>query len=78
MSDNHRDAPQRIRRRRKIEAALDDDVKFITVQRLCKITSIGKTLAWKMIADGRVKTISLGNRRLILRSSIDALIAEAA
>ncbi len=57
---------------------MDDDVKFITVQRLCKITSIGKTLAWKMIADGRVKTISLGNRRLILRSSIDALIAEAA
>jgi hypothetical protein len=40
----------------------------------CELVGISNSTMWKFIAAGRVKTISLGRRRLIIYSSLEELI----
>jgi len=43
----------------------------------CQVLSISRTSIYKMIAEGRLKTIKNAGRTLISRSEIDRLLKEA-
>jgi hypothetical protein len=42
---------------------------------MCRLLDIGNTMAWELIGQGRVKTFTLGRRRLVVFSSIEELAA---
>jgi excisionase family DNA binding protein len=48
----------------------------VKVSKACELTSIGRTAMYALIQEGRVKTVKIGNRRLVLFSSLEALLAE--
>ena len=50
----------------------------VPVKETCRLLGIGNTLAYELIASGRLKSITIGRRRLILFNSIESLVAEAA
>jgi hypothetical protein len=43
----------------------------------CELIGISSSTMWKYIKDGRVKTISLGRKRLIIYESLEALVQSA-
>ena len=49
----------------------------LTVGAACKATGVGRTYLYELIRDGRVKSVKLGRRRLIVASSLRDLIAGA-
>jgi excisionase family DNA binding protein len=49
----------------------------VTVDSACKIIGVGRTLMWALIKDGRVKSIRLGRRRLVIYASLETLLTEA-
>jgi excisionase family DNA binding protein len=49
-----------------------------TVDDTCRITGLGRTKIYELIAEGRLKTVAIGRRRLVLYSSIEDLIHGAA
>ena len=53
----------------------------VPVKIACKLVGIGNTTMWALIKAGRVKTVSIGRRRLVIYSSLESLLtpeAEAA
>ena len=50
----------------------------ISVATMCKQLSIGRTKAAEMIKNQEVVSILIGRRRLVLTSSISALLAKSA
>ena len=46
-----------------------------TIDSFCSRFSIGKTTAYKLIKDGRLKVIKLGRRTLVPRAESDRLLA---
>ena len=50
----------------------------VTVKRTCKLLGLGNTTIWDLIGQNKLKTIRVGRRRLVLYSSIESLLAEAA
>jgi hypothetical protein len=50
----------------------------VSVKRGRELLDIGNTKIWEMINDGRLKTIKLDRKRLIVYSSLEALIETAA
>jgi excisionase family DNA binding protein len=53
----------------------------VTVKAACKLVGVGNTTMWGLIKAGRVKSVSVGRRRLIIFSSLETLLttdAEAA
>jgi len=50
----------------------------VTVQATRGLLGLGNTSIWKLIAEGRLRTVRIGKRRLILYESIEELIASAA
>lgn len=73
MSDiAHENLPNRAARRhtpKPISATIDDT---------CKITGLGRTTVYELIKQGKLKAVAIGRRRLVLYSSIEALIEGAA
>jgi len=47
----------------------------ITVATACKITGLGNTTVWGLIRDGRLETVRIGRRTLIIFRSLEALVA---
>lgn len=45
-----------------------------SVAEACKLTSLGKTVIYKLIASGRLETKKIGRRTLITASSLWALL----
>jgi excisionase family DNA binding protein len=49
----------------------------VSVKTACKLVGVGRTTMFALIKTGRVKTISIGRRRLVVYSSMEALVSEA-
>jgi len=47
----------------------------VPVKTACKLVGIGNTTMWGLIKAGRVETLSIGRRRLVVYASLEALIA---
>lgn len=45
----------------------------VTVQTARDLLGVGNTLIWAMIKDGRIRTVNIGRRRLVLYSSLKAI-----
>ena len=50
----------------------------VSVKIACKLVGVGNTTMWALIKSGRVKTISIGRRRLVIYASLESLMSEAA
>ena len=48
----------------------------VTVKTACKLLGVGNTTMWHLIGTGRVKTIHIGRRRLVIYSSLEALLSD--
>ena len=46
----------------------------VPVKTACKLVGVGNTIMWALIKAGRVKTVSIGRRRLIIYSSLESLL----
>lgn len=50
----------------------------VPVDDTCRITGLGRTSIYELIAQGKLKSVAIGRRRLVLYESIEALLhAEA-
>lgn len=49
----------------------------LTVKGFCELTSLGRTTAYKMLAEGRIQSCLVGRRRLITMESVEAFMASA-
>jgi excisionase family DNA binding protein len=47
----------------------------VPVKTACKLTGIGNTTMWALIRTGRVKTVSIGRRRLVIFDSLELLLS---
>lgn len=50
---------------------------LISVREFCEVASIGRTFANELIRTNGVTSVRLGGRRLILLSSVEALIQQS-
>lgn len=50
----------------------------VSVRNARETLDVGNTTLWKMIGDGRLSTIKIGRKRLVIYASIEALLREAA
>lgn len=49
----------------------------LTVRSFCELTSLGRTTAYKMLHEGRIRSCLVGRRRLIMMESAEAFLAAA-
>jgi excisionase family DNA binding protein len=47
----------------------------VTVKTACQLVGVGNTTMWALIKAGRVKTVSIGRRRLVIYASLKSLLA---
>jgi excisionase family DNA binding protein len=47
----------------------------VPVKTACRLVGVGNTSMWALIKAGRVKTVSIGRRRLIIYASLEALLS---
>ena len=47
----------------------------VSVTTACKLLGVGNTTMWALIKGGRVKTVSIGWRRLVIYSSLELLLS---
>lgn len=50
----------------------------VPVKTACKLVGVGNTTMWGLIKVGRVKTVSIGRRRLVIYASLEALLTPEA
>lgn len=55
----------------------EPDPISVTVRTACRLMGLGHTTVWKLISEGRLRTIRIGKRRLVLFDSIEQLIASS-
>jgi excisionase family DNA binding protein len=48
----------------------------VTVTTACELTSIGRTAMYALIKDKRVNSVKVGARRLVVFSSLEALLSD--
>jgi excisionase family DNA binding protein len=58
-------SPPTYRQARKPRAA-DNDLIAVTVQETQRLTGLGKTKVWELIAQKKLRTVAVGRRRLVL------------
>jgi len=46
----------------------------VTVKTARQVTGLGNTTMWALIKSGRVKTVSIGRRRLVVYASLESLV----
>jgi excisionase family DNA binding protein len=46
----------------------------VSVKMACKLVGVGNTTMWALIKNGRVKTVRIGRRRLIIYTSLERLL----
>ena len=49
-----------------------------TVDDACRITGLGRTKIYELIGEGKLKTKTIGRRRLVIYASIEALMGDGA
>ena len=49
----------------------------LRIEAACHTIGIGRTSLYKLIGEGKIKTVKLAGRVLILRTEIDRLLADA-
>jgi excisionase family DNA binding protein len=49
-----------------------------TVDDTCHITGLGRTKIYELIAQGRLRAVAIGRRRLVLMDSIEAVLKPGA
>ena len=49
----------------------------VPVKIACKLVGVGNTTMWALIKAGRVKTVRIGRRRLVIYLSLESLLADA-
>lgn len=49
--------------------------KLVSAKEVLTRVSIGKTLLWKTIREGRLETVKIGRRTLITEDSLERLIS---
>jgi hypothetical protein len=47
----------------------------VPVKTACQLVGVGNTSMWALIKTGRVKTVSVGRRRLVIYASLEALLS---
>jgi excisionase family DNA binding protein len=45
----------------------------VTVRTACQLLGVGNTTVWALIKAGRIQTIRIGRRRLVIYSSLELL-----
>ncbi len=50
----------------------------VSIKRACEVLDVGHTTMWGLIRAERVKTISIGRKRLVIYSSLEALVSAPA
>jgi excisionase family DNA binding protein len=58
------------------EAVLAGPIHMLTIPEACKSLHVSKHLVYKLINEGRLKSVRIGRRRLISSASIARLIAQ--
>jgi excisionase family DNA binding protein len=49
----------------------------VSVKTACKLVGVGNTTTmWGLIKAGRIKTVSIGRRRLVIYASLETLVLE--
>jgi len=48
----------------------------VTVKTACKLVGVGNTTMWALIKAGRVKSVRIGRRRLVIYASLETLVSE--
>ena len=48
-----------------------------TVDDACRITGLGRTKIYELIGEGKLRTKTIGRRRLVIYASIEALMGDA-
>jgi excisionase family DNA binding protein len=66
-------APQRRPSRRAIPRPIS-----VPIDDACRITGLGRTKIYELIAEGKLTSVSVGRRRLVIYESIEALLGAAA
>ena len=54
-------------------SALPSQPLAVSVKTACQLLGIGNTTAWFLIKTGRLRTIKIGRRRLVIYASLEAL-----
>ena len=49
----------------------------VTIDDTCRITGLGRTKIYELIGEGKLKTKTIGRRRLVIYASIEALVGDA-
>jgi excisionase family DNA binding protein len=65
------EAPRRASRRPHIKPLA------VPVKEACRIGGFGNTTAYELIKEGKLRTIKVGTRRLVIYSSLEELFAAA-
>ena len=47
----------------------------VSVKTACKLVGVGRTSMWALIKSGRVRTVSIGRRRLVIYASLETLLS---
>lgn len=63
---------------RNVQKETEPERLSYTVQGFCEATGLGTSKTYQLIAEGRLRTVKVGKRRLILAESVRALLREAA
>jgi len=53
------------------------DLITATIPEFCRVSGLGRSMTYEMLADGRIKSIRVGKRRLIVLDSYRRMIEEA-
>jgi excisionase family DNA binding protein len=61
--------------RRTGERATEDRPLAVSVKNACRLIGVGNTKMWELIKDNKVQTITIGRKRLVVYSSLEALLA---
>jgi excisionase family DNA binding protein len=48
----------------------------LPIKDACRVLGIGPTKLWELIGNGTLKTISIGRKRLVVYSSLKALVEQ--
>jgi predicted DNA-binding transcriptional regulator AlpA len=73
----HSGGPERINDRRKATGMNHSD-QLVSIRGAGNQLSVGRTSVYGLIDRGELQTVKIGARRLVLQSSIDALISRLA
>jgi excisionase family DNA binding protein len=78
IASNFGGTVEELRRKGKPRRPADLKPLSVTIPDAISLTGIGRTVIYEKIAAGELRTTTIGKRRLVLYSSLEALLAENA